>query len=102
MCNYYALLESIYHISVAETRFKFITFRLEKQGVSRESWQNMYEVSGERYFTFDHISSRVATEMLHKLIYQPVQCTSVRVGANEFDEIRAVTIHFDSLCICGK
>lgn len=85
-----------------ETRFKFVTFRLDKQGLERNVWQRMIDLSGERFFMIDPISARTASEMLHKLTYQPISTSSVRVGANELDEIRAVTIHFDSICICGK
>ena len=84
-----------------ETRFKFVTFKLDKQGLARDTWQRMIDLSGERFFMIDPISARTASDMLHKLTYEPISCTSVRVGANELDEIRAVTIHFDSICICG-
>ena len=94
----------VFYLSIPtflETRFKFVTFKLDKQGLARDTWQRMIDLSGERFFMIDPISARTASDMLHKLTYEPISCTSVRVGANELDEIRAVTIHFDSICICG-
>lgn len=99
--SYFVYLSSLLHFC-AETRFKFVTFKLDKQGLARDTWQRMIDLSGERFFMIDPISARNASDMLHKLTYEPISCTSVRVGANELDEIRAVTIHFDSICICGE
>ena len=101
---YFDCIKFVFYLSIPtflETRFKFVTFKLDKQGLARDTWQRMIDLSGERFFMIDPISARTASDMLHKLTYEPISCTSVRVGANELDEIRAVTIHFDSICICG-
>lgn len=64
--------------------------------------QQLDDLADNKRSVIEHMGTRDAADMVHKLLYSPVHCGSVRVGANELDEVRAVTIHYDSLCICGE
>ncbi|XP_067931781.1 uncharacterized protein [Watersipora subatra] len=90
-----------YNSDNPETRFKYITFKLEPENLTESTWAQLRDFCEARLSSLQLLDTREAQEMVHNLLYRPIKCDSVRVGANEIDELRAVTIYSDSLYICG-